>query len=96
MESINNDLIVCVNDYERMACEKLDKTVADYFNQGADEELTLKLNKDSFNSLYLLRPRLMRNVQDVDISTTVFGDKIAMPIGISPTALQKVSILSWN
>lgn len=38
-----------------------------------------------------LRPRMLRDVSRRDLSVTVFGSKILMPVGISPTAMQKMA-----
>jgi hypothetical protein len=38
-----------------------------------------------------IRPRFMRDVSHRDQSTTVLGTKVAMPIGIAPTAMQRMA-----
>lgn len=50
---INNYFImsgtfVCVDDYEKVALQKLTPVVRDYYKSGAGEEYTLKLNIDTF------------------------------------------------
>ena len=37
---------------------------------------------------YLIRPYVLRDVSNVDLSTTVLGNKISFPVGVSPTAMQ--------
>lgn len=46
--------LVCVADYEEKAKETIPKMAFDYYQSGAGDELTLKLNKTAFNrySLY--------------------------------------------
>jgi len=39
----------------------------------------------------LLRPRLLRDVSKRSISSTVLGKSVALPLGISPTAMQKLA-----
>lgn len=39
---------------------------------------------------YLLRPRVLRDVSDVDLSTTVLGRRIAFPVGLSPSGMQRL------
>jgi len=56
---------------------------------GADDEVTLRANISAF-SRYALRPRCLVDVDDVDISTTVLGQKIASPVLTAPTALNRV------
>ena len=38
-----------------------------------------------------IRPRVLRGISEVDLSTTVLGEKVALPIGIAPTATQKLA-----
>ena len=40
---------------------------------------------------YLLRPRMLRDVSNVNMKTTLLGDEIDFPIGVAPTALQKMA-----
>ncbi len=38
-----------------------------------------------------LRPRLLRDVSIIDMSTTILGEKIDFPICVAPTAMQKMA-----
>ena len=38
-----------------------------------------------------LRPRVLRNVSNIDMSTTILGHKIDFPVCVAPTALQKLA-----
>ncbi|KAK4879617.1 hypothetical protein RN001_007763 [Aquatica leii] len=82
--------IVCVQDLENHAYKVLPKNILDYYKSGALSEQTLKLNRSAFSN-FRIRPRMMRNVTDRDLSITVMGEKVAMPIGIAPTAMQKMA-----
>lgn len=83
--------IVCVDEFEELARNKLDKSVYDYYCQGSDDERTLRWNRQMTSVLYCLRPRVLCNVSRVDLTKYIFGDKLSMPIGISPTAMQKMA-----
>ena len=50
---------------------------------------TLKRNTESFNDCDLI-PNILASVGKPDLSTTVFGKKIDMPIFLSPTAMQRL------
>ncbi|XP_072028363.1 2-Hydroxyacid oxidase 1-like isoform X1 [Amphiura filiformis] len=76
--------LVCVDDFEAHARTHLPKYAFEYFSCGAQEEQTLQDNKDAFKRLRLL-PRLMRDVSNRDLSTTILGQQISFPIAISPT-----------
>ncbi|MDX1696104.1 MAG: alpha-hydroxy acid oxidase, partial [Ketobacteraceae bacterium] len=60
--------------------------IFDYIERGAEDEHTLQRNLDVFRQ-YSLVPRVLRDVSDVDLSTTLQGLKASMPLVIAPTGL---------
>jgi len=76
-------------DFRRLAKKKLPSPIFHYIDGGSDDEVTLKRNTDSFNDCDLV-PNILNSVGTPDLSTTVFGKKIDMPIFLSPTAMQKL------
>uniref|UniRef100_A0A6P7FJ89 Hydroxyacid oxidase 2-like n=1 Tax=Diabrotica virgifera virgifera TaxID=50390 RepID=A0A6P7FJ89_DIAVI len=86
--SVSN--LVCVNDYEEYAKEKLKNGSFDFYNGGAGQQRTLEWNKTDF-SKYRIRPKYMRNVSNRNLSTNILGKPVAVPIGISPSAFQKIA-----
>ncbi|GCC33195.1 2-Hydroxyacid oxidase 1 isoform X1 [Chiloscyllium punctatum] len=81
---------VCINDFEQHAKEILPKAVYDYYRSGADEQQTLRDNVAAF-SRWSLCPRVLRDVSKVDLSVTVLGQRINMPICVSATAMQRMA-----
>ncbi|KAL6258061.1 hypothetical protein P5V15_009978 [Pogonomyrmex californicus] len=81
---------VCIEDYEKYALEHLPASVRDYYKSGAGEEYSVKWNKEAFKN-YRIRPRFLRDVSKRDISTTVLGHKVSMPLGVAPTAMQRMA-----
>lgn len=81
---------VCVKDYEKQALKILTPLARDYYKDGAGEEHSLKWNREAFKKIRIL-PRMLRDVTNVDITTTVLGEKVSMPLGIAPTALQRMA-----
>lgn len=81
----------CVNfhDFRRLAKRRLPKPIFDYIDGGADDEATYRRNTDAFENCDLV-PNVLRGVKDVDMSVTVMGQKLAMPVYCSPTALQRL------
>ncbi len=81
----------CYNfeDFRKLAKKKLPAPIFHYIDGGADDETTLKRNTNSFDDCDLI-PNILRSVGEPDISTTVFGRKIDMPIFLSPTAMQSL------
>ncbi|KXS18013.1 hypothetical protein M427DRAFT_110034 [Gonapodya prolifera JEL478] len=80
---------VCLRDIEQIASMKLKKSSWDYFSSGAMDQETLQLNSEVFSRIRI-RPRVLRDVSQVDLSASLFGYKFASPIGISPTAMMKL------
>lgn len=81
---------VCIEDYEKHALEHLTPSIRDYYKGGAGEEYSAKWNREAFKN-YRIRPRFLRNVSERDISTTVLGYKVSMPLGVAPTAMQRMA-----
>ncbi|KAF7561394.1 hypothetical protein G7046_g2750 [Stylonectria norvegica] len=82
--------VFTIRDLEAAASKKLPKTIQEYFNGGSMDLITLRDNEDAFNR-YKIRPRVLVNVSDLDISTTIFGKKVAFPLGFSPAAMHKMA-----
>ncbi|MED6181120.1 Lactoylglutathione lyase [Stylosanthes scabra] len=64
--------------------------VYDFYASGSEDQWTLKENRDAFSSI-LLRPRILIDVSEVDLTTSVLGFEISMPIMIAPTSMQKMA-----
>lgn len=73
-----------LNDFRTLAKKRLPRMIFDYLEGGADDEVTLAQNESCF-SRYNLVPRVLRNVADIDLSTHVLGEKIDLPVLLSPT-----------
>eukprot|EP00262_Sarcandra_glabra_P017266 TRINITY_DN5853_c0_g2_i1.p1 TRINITY_DN5853_c0_g2~~TRINITY_DN5853_c0_g2_i1.p1 ORF type:complete len:368 (+),score=65.98 TRINITY_DN5853_c0_g2_i1:168-1271(+) len=82
--------ITNVSEYQPLAKQVLPKMVYDYYASGAEDEWTLKENRHAFTRI-LFRPRILIDVSKIDMTTTILGFKISMPIMIAPTAMQKMA-----
>lgn len=82
--------LVCVEDFEQQADSKLEKSAKDYYKSGAGDQFTLRLNREAYKRLRL-RPRCLRDVSQVDVSCKIFGQQLKWPLGIAPTAMQKLA-----
>ncbi|KAK9512937.1 hypothetical protein O3M35_001242 [Rhynocoris fuscipes] len=82
--------LCCVNDFEKLAMTKLPKPAADYYRSGACGEHTLELNKSAFQRLRI-KPRVLRDVSVRDTTCEILGNKINVPLGVSPAAMQKMA-----
>ena len=81
----------CYNfeDFRKLAKKKLPSPIFNYIDGGADDEITLRRNTEAFDDCDLV-PNILNNVGEPDLSTTIFGKKIDMPIFLSPTAMQRL------
>ncbi|XP_030080936.1 peroxisomal (S)-2-hydroxy-acid oxidase GLO3-like [Drosophila hydei] len=81
---------VSVADFEQKAKEQLERNALDYYKSGAGEQVTRGLNHEAYKRLRL-RPRCLRDVSHLDISCKILGEQLAWPLGIAPTAMQKLA-----
>lgn len=77
-------------DYEALARERLPRMVYDYYAGGADDEVTLRLNRSAYESL-LLRPRVLVDVSRIDTSLELLGHRLPFPVLLAPTAFQRLA-----
>ena len=77
------------DDFRKLAKNKLPSPIFHYIDGGADDEVTLKRNTDSFNKCDLI-PNVLTDVSNVDLSTTVLGKKIDFPLFLSATAMGRL------
>jgi isopentenyl diphosphate isomerase/L-lactate dehydrogenase-like FMN-dependent dehydrogenase len=75
-------------EFYEVATERLPKEDYDYIAGGATDEISVERNRRAFQS-WALRPRVLRDVHSIDLSTTVLGTKIDLPVLIAPCAGQK-------
>jgi L-lactate dehydrogenase (cytochrome) len=78
-----------IEDFRKLAKKNLPSPIFHYIDGGADDELTLKRNTDSFSKCDLI-PNILASVGEPDLSVNVFGHKIDMPLFLSPTAMQRL------
>jgi isopentenyl diphosphate isomerase/L-lactate dehydrogenase-like FMN-dependent dehydrogenase len=82
-----------IDDLGAMARARLPKGLYDFIERGAEDEVTLRENAESIKRV-LIRPRTGVDVSQRDISTTLFGVKQSMPVGIAATGL--AALLSYD
>ncbi len=80
---------VNVTDYERLAEEALEPSIFGYIAGGANDEWTLRENVAAFGR-WVLRPRMLVDVERVDTGTTVLGTPVSMPLLVAPTGFQRL------
>ena len=78
------DSAFSIADLRRMAQARLPRALFDFYDGGAEDEVTLRANRSAFEDV-ALRPRVLVDVARVDTATTVLGLPSALPLAIAPT-----------
>jgi L-lactate dehydrogenase (cytochrome) len=79
-----------VEDLRQMARRRLPGGVFDYIDGGAEDELTLRRNSEAFARVDF-RPGVLRNVAEVDASTTLLGKPLDFPLVLAPTGFTRIA-----
>jgi len=72
-------------ELEELARAKVPRPAFDYIAGGADDEVSLRSNREAYGK-WALRPRVLVDVSSCDTSATVLGQRVSMPILVAPTA----------
>ncbi|WP_410471731.1 FMN-dependent L-lactate dehydrogenase LldD [Faucicola mancuniensis] len=79
-------IISSANDYREAARRRLPRFLFDYIDGGAYAEYTLKHNVSDLSEV-ALRQRVLKDMSQLDLSTEIFGEKLSMPLALSPVGL---------
>ena len=79
-------MILCIDDLRRLAQRRIPKAIFDYAAGGAYEERTMLRNTADLDAI-IFRQRVMVDVSDVSLATTMGGSPVTMPLAIAPTGL---------
>lgn len=81
----------CYNtaQFRKLAKRRLPGPIFHYIDGAADDEVTYRRNTQAYETCDLV-PNVLAGVEEVDLSTTVMGLPIDMPLFLSPTALQRL------
>ena len=80
---------VNIADLGMLAKRRLPKVIFDFMDGGAEDEVTLRGNRQGFER-YRFRPRLLTGNAKRDLSVNLFGEKFATPFLIGPTGLNGI------
>jgi 4-hydroxymandelate oxidase len=87
---LDSEPLLNIADYARAARARLAREVCDYFDGGALDEITLRENTAGWERLKLYY-RVLSGVGPRDMSTTVLGQSVSIPILVAPTAFHKLA-----
>jgi (S)-mandelate dehydrogenase len=74
---------VNIEDLRRRARARTPRAIFDFFDGGAEDEVTLRANRSAYERVRLL-PRILVDVAEVDTRTTLFGVESRYPLAIAP------------
>ncbi|NQX95760.1 MAG: alpha-hydroxy-acid oxidizing protein, partial [Erythrobacter sp.] len=77
-----------IDDFRTLAKKRLPFPVFDYIDGAADDELTKARNTAAYDNVDLV-PDVLAGVEEIDTSCTILGRKSALPLMLSPTAVQR-------
>jgi L-lactate dehydrogenase (cytochrome)/glycolate oxidase len=78
-----------IYDLRSIAKRRTPKAPFDYTEGTADSESSLIRARDAFEKLEF-SPRILRNVKDIDLTVSMLGKTMSMPIGIAPTGFTRM------
>lgn len=74
------------HDLREMAKKRLPRWLFEFVDRGTEDEVALRNNRAAFERIKL-KTRVLVNVSKRDLSTTLLGQKVSMPVGIAPTGV---------
>ncbi|CAE8662837.1 unnamed protein product [Polarella glacialis] len=77
-------------DFESVAREVMEPQAWGYYSSGGDDEITLRDNHLAFQRI-TMRPRILVNVKEIDLRTTMLGIPCSLPLYFTATALAKLA-----
>tara|TARA_Y100000590_G_scaffold190582_1_gene216915 strand:+ start:19227 stop:20378 length:1152 start_codon:yes stop_codon:yes gene_type:complete len=79
-----------VDDLRSLAKRRLPAGVFDYIDGGAEDEITLRKNVDAYRNVSF-KPRVLRDMTEVDSSTHLLGRPLAFPLVLAPTGFTRIA-----
>lgn len=77
-------------DFENVAARTMTEEGWGYYSSGADDEITLRENHTAFQRIWF-KPRILVNVKNIDMNTSILGVPSSFPLYFSATALGKLA-----
>src|SRR5215470_8633320 len=80
------DIVTNIEDFRQLARRRIPRALFDYVDRGSYDELTLRANRADLDAMRL-RQRVLVDVSNVSLKTTLLGEPVSMPIAIAPTGM---------
>lgn len=76
-------------DLREIARSRTPRAAFDYTDGGAEEEIALRQSREAYRRVEF-NPTVLRDVSEVDTSTTLLGEPCSMPLGFAPTGFTRM------
>lgn len=83
------DHAVNIADVRRLAMRRLPRAVFEVIEGGAGDDTTFRANREDLESLRLV-PRSLEDINGIDLTTTLFGQKMALPLMLAPASFGRM------
>lgn len=84
------DSLLNLDEIEKVATQQLSRKAWAYYYSGSDDLHSKRLNTEAYRSI-LLRPRIFIDCEQCDLSTTLLGCNVGLPIYVSPAAMARLA-----
>ncbi|CAK7244561.1 MAG: hypothetical protein STHCBS139747_006105 [Sporothrix thermara] len=84
------DFLLNMDEFEDVATKLVPKKAWSYYYSASDDLLSKKLNNSVYSQI-LLRPRVFNDCTQCDMSTTLLGHKVGLPLYVSPAAMARLA-----
>ena len=78
--------MTCIEDLRQQARRKVPRAFFDYAEAGSYSQETLRANREDLERIKL-RQRVLVDVSQRDLTTTIIGEKVALPLALAPIGL---------
>src|SRR5215207_9186096 len=78
--------ITCIEDLRGLARRRVPKAFFDYAEAGSYSQETLRANREDLERIKL-RQRVLVDVSQRDLTTTIIGEKVSLPLALAPIGL---------
>src|SRR5438309_4563846 len=78
--------VTCIEDLRQTARRKVPRAFFDYAEAGSYSEATLRANREDLERIKL-RQRVLVDVSQRDLATTIMGEKVSLPLALAPIGL---------
>ena len=79
-------VVANIEDFRSIARRKIPRALFDYVDRGSYDEVTLRANRADLDAIKL-RQRVLVDVSQISLATTLLGEPVALPVAIAPTGL---------